>query len=46
MNNAAFAKHLGNVRKNRNIKLITTDRRRNYFYQNEINTLQRFSEKI
>ena len=47
MNNAVFRKTMGNVRKHRNIKLVTTERRRNYLVsESNYHTTKSFTENL
>ena len=47
MNNVVFGKTMKNVRKHRNIKLVTTKRRRNYLVSEPIIILQSlFTENV
>ena len=47
MNNAAFGKTMENVRKHRDIKLVTTGRRRNYLVSEpNFHTTKFFTEKL
>ena len=47
MNNAVFGKTMKNVRKHRNIKLVTTERRRrNYLSQPNYHTSKFFTENL
>ena len=47
MNNAVFVKTIKNVRKHRNIKLVTTESRRNYLVSEaSYHTKKNFSENL
>ena len=47
MNNAAFGKTMENVRKHRNIKLVTTERKRNYLVSEpNYHTIKFFAENL
>ena len=46
MNNSVFGKIIENMRKHRNINLITTEKRRNYFVsESDLHTTTFFTEK-
>ena len=46
MNNSVFGKAMENLRKHKDIKLLTTEKRRNYLVSEPIIITQNFSLKI